>query len=255
MKTMFLILGTFGSREQALLKTWLFLISCRRFGNEPQIYGTDLTYWPGYRAQKVDHALDYLEKNAKDFTHVFYTDACDALMLGSLQEIESKYASYGWPSILVSGANQLGNVGDSRYDGVFDTSVGPFCYPNVGGYFAEIPAMIETFRRFLKEYAHHGDDCFMWYDAYRDGWFKPVIDSKCEIWQVNATEYTVMDASKTRVINTVTGGWPAILHLSGGYSDPEYVRDERMLPWAYDLGIVPPGTTRDKMFPGGKVSK
>ena len=248
MNMLFTILGTFQSMNAALLKSWIFLRSCRRFGDDPVIHGTELPQWPGYRAQKVDVPLKFYEEQCKGYTHVFYTDACDCLMLGSFDEVKEKYRAAGSPPFFVSGSKQLGNVGDSRYDGVFKQS-GSFPYPNVGGYIAEIPAIIETFRRFLRDYTS-GDDCFMWYDAIKDGWWNPVIDDRCQVWHVNATESVEIVQSERfpRLRNTITGELPCIIHMSGGYFDPEYCRDEAMLPWAWDLGIVERGKTRDDYY-------
>lgn len=249
MKMMFLAPGVFPTLAEARLKSWLFLFSCRRFGDEPRMFGVGAKQFPGYWGQTVNVPLDYLEHHAEDYTHFFHTDAWDALMLAPFAEVQEKYKAMGCPPMLVSSYVDLGNVSnvEERYPGLWPKAT-PYCYPNVGGVIAEIPLWIETLKRFIKDYSHHGDNCFAWYDGWRDGWFRPMIDSRCEVWNVRTVGNLEMVGEFPRYHNIVTDSLPCVLHMSGGYADPEYGRDEIMLPLAYDLGIVERGKVRKDYF-------
>jgi hypothetical protein len=86
-----------------------------------------------------------------------------------------------------------------------------------------------------------GDDCFNWYTGWREGWFRPALDSDCEIFQVSDFNTVIMHgdtASQVRLGNFVTKSKPCILHLSGGYADPETGKDAAMIPWARALGVL-----------------
>jgi hypothetical protein len=86
-----------------------------------------------------------------------------------------------------------------------------------------------------------GDDCFNWYEGWREGWFRPTLDSECQIFQVSDLNLICSNnptPGTNRLLNTVTGSHPCILHLSGGYTDPETGKDEALKPWARALGII-----------------
>ena len=152
-----------------------------------------------------------------------------------LDEITEKYELMGKPPILSSAYFGLGNESDmSKYEGCFDPDV-YYRYPNVGGYMAEIPLMIDMFERMLKLSRQTGDDCFNWYDAWREGWFRPILDSECQIFQVTDEHTELMGR---RVYNRMTGSLPCILHLSGGYTSQTDGKDHVMVPWAKKLGII-----------------
>ncbi len=143
----------------------------------------------------------------------------------------------------------LGNESDmSKYVGCFDESI-PYRYPNRGGYIAEIDYVIYAFGRMLSNDDLTGDDCMEWYRGWREGWFRPMLDSGCQIFQVsdvnaivenraNVNDFLEYGPQQTRLYNTVTRSNPCILHLSGGYTDQETGKDHVMIPWARALGIL-----------------
>lgn len=230
----FLVLtcAVFPTKAEAVSKLWIFLESCKKFGVSPGFYGTERTF-PGYRIMKLDWQLEALREFRSEYTHVLYTDAWDAFFTAPLTEIISKYEAMGAPPILTSAYIGLGNESDmSKYAGMFDESV-RYRYPNVGGYIAEIPAIISAFERMMP--IETGDDCFAWYQGWREGWFRPQVDSGCEIFQVGDQDCVAVDG---RLHNMYTRSTPCILHLSGGYTSPEIGKDDRMIPWAKRLGII-----------------
>ncbi len=243
MKLCVLTCAVFPTEADARKKMWIFLKSCEKAGvpkEDLHLYGTGHGF-PGYKYMKLDMQLAYLkERLAGNYSHVLYTDGWDAFFTGSLAEVVSKYEAMGSPQMLSSACWQLGN--ESRmdpYQGCF-SETDRYRYPCVGGYLAEVPHIIEMFERMLTLPRQTGDDCFNWYDGWQEGWFRPMLDSKCEIFQVT-DDHCV--ATKTqdlsvRLFNTHTGEEPCILHLSGGYTDQVTGKDAAMIPWAVKLGVI-----------------
>lgn len=241
MKLMVLTCGVFPSEAEARRKLWIFLKSCEKYGVEqPHLYGCGTPQFPGYIRMKLDMQLDYLKQNRGDYTHVLYTDGWDAFFTGPLSELLEKYQNLGAPPMLSSAFTGLANVSNmDDYAGCFDASLhAP--YPHVGGYIAEMAVIIDAFERMLKLPRYTGDDCFSWYDGWQEGWFRPELDSRCEIFQVSHQDCSyVVAPGRIRLWNTVTRTEPCILHLSGGYTDPATGKDDRMIPWAEKLGVLP----------------
>lgn len=245
MKLMVLTAAVFPSEAEARAKLWVFLKSCEKFGVEPTFYGIGRKF-PGYRAMKLDFQLEWLKAYTGDASHVIFTDSWDAFFCAPLTEIIAKHEAMGAPPILVSAAHQAWprEQGD-------DESYGSktYRYPHVGGYIAEIPAIIDAFERMLKLPRQTGDDCFNWFDAWQEGWFRPQVDSGCEIFQVGEENTEVVSRlpgrspqptpdSTVRLRNTITGSYPCILHLPGGYTDQVTGKDAAMIPWAKRLGVI-----------------
>lgn len=238
--------GVWPTEEEARRKLWIFLRSCEKFGVEPLLYGVGTQAFQGYRRMMMDMQLDFLKTIVNDYSHYCFSDSWDAFLCAPWTEIVEKYQKLGAPPILMSAYIGLGNESDmSKYVGCFDESI-PYRYPNRGGMIAEIPAMIEAFERMLSQDGLTGDDCFEYYRGWRQGWFRPKLDSGCDIFQVSDVNAKIMDTvgpekmtePTPRLYNRVTGRWPCILHLSGGYTDPETGKDAAMIPWARALQIL-----------------
>ena len=245
MKLKVLTCAVFASEEEARNKLWIFLRSCEKFKIEPVLFGSGRIF-PGYRVMGCEWLLEALKVMPSDVTHVLFSDSWDAFFLSDLDEILDKYRRIGSPPILVSAYIGLGNESDmSKYKGCFDESI-PYRYPNRGGWIAEVPAMIDALEKMVATGDQTGDECFLWYRGWREGWFRPTLDSHCEIFQVSTENMEMMpkviiDINRGRTLrvqNRVTGSFPSILHLSGGYSDPQTGKDERMKPFAKALEIL-----------------
>jgi hypothetical protein len=146
----------------------------------------------------------------------------------------------GSPKMLMAAFYQLANVSDpNRYPGCFDESL-LYRYPQVGGYIAEVPYLIESFERMMT-FPETGDNCFWQYDAWKEGWYRPMLDTNCEIFQVSDAHAILMHgdtAEEVRLGNTHTKTQPCIFHLSGGYTDQVTGKDDRLKPWARALGVI-----------------
>lgn len=246
MKLAVLTCAAFPTEEEARRKLWIFLRSCEKFGIDPILYGIGTPQFQGYKRMMLDMQLEALWNLPAGTTHVLFTDGWDAFFTTGLEEIMQKYDRMGSPPFLASAYIGLGNESDmSKYEGCFDETI-PYRYPNRGGYIAELRKAIYAFERMVDMPEQTGDDCFNWYESWREGWFRPKLDSGCEIFQVsdlNAKIEAHLDCINPkdefpRLRNTLTGSLPCILHLSGGYGDPETGKDDRLKPWARALGII-----------------
>ena len=243
MKLMVLTAAVFPSEADARKKLWIFLKSCDKAGvpkEDLHLYGMGRGF-PGYKKMMLDYQLEYLKEHATGYTHVLFHDGWDGMFTGPLTEIVQKYEAMGSPPILMSAFFQLGNVSDeeAQYPGCFDHSV-RYCYPNRGGYMAEVPVLIKAMERMLRLPRQTGDDCFNWYDAWQEGWLRPKLDSECQIFQVTDCDCVAANTQDfgVRLFNKYTGEEPCLLHLSGGYTDQETGKDHVMVPWAKRLGII-----------------
>ena len=240
MKIMHFGIAVWPSWEVAAQKMWIWRKSIDRFNYRFFYYGVGTTQWPGYRAQKIELQLNHLLKYGwGDCTHILYTDCCDALMLAPPEEIEAKYIAMGCPPMLVSGADELGNVGNTTTYPVFEKSTKRFRYPQVGGYLMEAPLLVEWLTKIHNDF-DTGDECFAWYDLIQSGQWDPVIDMGCQIFQVhgeNVSEIVYKDGFK-RIHNTVTDSYPCIWHCAGGYASPDNFKDDQVAPVAKWLGII-----------------
>lgn len=249
MKILYLSIAVWPSWEEARQKMWLWFKSVERFQNmqgvpshQFQYYGVGTKQFPGYRAMKIECQLDWLEnQDLSGYTHVFYTDSADCLMLDHRETIEEKYRILGKPSMLISAFDQLGNVSDGSRFPYFSTWEHQkkvrnphYRYPNVGGYIMEVPLLLEYLRK--AKTIETGDDCFICYQGFEEGWFRPELDSTCLIWQVQNLENSEIMCG--RVKNKITHNFPSILHLSGGYTDQQTLKDHAMVPVAKQLGII-----------------
>ena len=243
MKLAVMTAAVFPTIDEAQRKLWIFLRSWEKFGTgyDLHLFGTGRIF-PGYRVMGAEWVLEKLHELKNGYSHALFSDSWDAFFCARVEEIEAKYRAMGSPQILVSAYIGLGNESDmSSYVGCFDESI-PYRFPNRGGWIAEIPAMIEMLERMTKSYPDAGDECFLWYWAWRENWFRPVLDSNCGIFQVsdvNASISSTMNLREpARLYNNLTQSRPCILHLSGGYTDPETGKDEALKPWARALGVI-----------------
>lgn len=236
MKTLLYTAACWPSEEEARAKLWIFLKSCEKFGHQPALYGMGKGF-SGYRDMLMERMLEYLKTVPSDYSHVLFTDSWDAMMTGTLDEIEWKYQQLGNPSMLVSAYFGLGNESDmAKYEGCFDQSL-YYRYPNRGGFMGEREAVIDAFEKMMATEDGTGDDCFLWYRGWRECWLRPQLDSGCQIFQVTEEHCEV---EGDRLYNIITKTQPCVLHLSGGYTDQVTGKDDRMVPWAKRLGVFCP---------------
>jgi hypothetical protein len=242
MKLAVLTCAAFPSEGEARRKLWIFLRSCEKFNIDPILYGMGTQQFPGYKRMMLDMQLEALWNIPAGYTHVLFTDGWDAFFTAPLEEICRKYANMLYPDFLASAYIGLGNESDmSKYAGCFDPNV-MYRYPNRGGYIAAIGTARYYFEAMVNMPHQTGDDCFNWYEGWREGWFRPTLDSGCEIFQVsdvNAALTITRDAyEEPRLVNTLTKSQPCVFHLSGGYTDPETGKDAALKPWARALGVI-----------------
>ncbi len=232
--------AVFPSEEEARQKLWIFLASCQKFGIDPMLFGMGRTF-PGYRTMGLEWQLEFIKTISADYSHVLFTDGWDAFFTAPKETIIRKYQDMGSPQFLCSAFYQLANVSDvdKQYPGCFDTSK-RYCFPNRGGYIGERQFVIDSLERMLTLPNQTGDECFNWYDLWATGW-RPTLDSECEIFQIaeDDTEIDTPEGGSPRLFNMHTKTHPCVYHLSGGYTSQTTGKDERMIPWAQRLEIIP----------------
>lgn len=208
----------------------MFLESARKYNIQTLCYGVNETYciWADMKIRRKIPVFEALLNDG--YTHVLYTDARDAFFTGGLAypSWTSILRSYGWPPCLAS-AEPLCNPDSSKMGNYPD--VGKYRYHCVGGYLAEIPWMLEKFRRMEPHVEAHGDDAEIWQIAWEEGWFRPQIDYRCRLFQVLASCEDDLEVRDGMLFNRVTESCPRIFHLNGGYSDPAYGKYDHMIGW------------------------
>lgn len=220
------------TEEIVTQKIWLYRASCEKYGIHPEFYGLGATRYEGSGYIRMDGHLNYLKQHAGGYTHVLFTDAWDLLFLAPLEAIVAKYIAFGSPPMLMSATWCLNDYTIYAPDDV-DPST-PYKFPGSAMYIAEIPYLIDTFTRMDR--VKKEDESYAYSKAWREGWFRPVLDSKCELFQDNE-KYCIVENG--RVYNALTGTYPLIVHFGGDYTDPDTGKDVRIIPWAKQLGIIP----------------
>jgi hypothetical protein len=244
MKTMILTLSVYQpnpSRDAAMHRLRWFIESGRKYGvplEDLHVYGIGRRF-PGYRTITMDWQLEYLRAHRGEYTHVFFHHGWDAMFAGPWEEVLEKYKQAGSPPSMYATHFGLGNVSEPEkdYPSLYRSSAGMcYGYPQVGGHISEIPFIIDAFTKMLDSHKTRqtGDDCFQLYDAIEQGWFVPVLDTSCGIFQVETLNTEMVEG---RLRNTVTGETPCIVHLAGGYSDTVYAKDPAMAEFAKALGV------------------
>ncbi len=239
--------------EAARKKIWLYLKSAKKFGipeSDMRFYGLGAVQYQGMGYMRLNGQVDFLKDHAEDFTHVLHSDAWDVLFIQPFEELRKRYEQMGRPEFLASANLYCGNIGDPQYDleqdrhlveGLYDQTT-PYRYVGSAMYIAEIPLVVEYLGRMIRdgiERGHEGrnrsDETWAYAEAWKEGWFRPQIDKTCQVFQNDLRDVIVKDG---RAFNTYTGTYPCLLHVSGGYTSPETGKDDRVLPWAQQLGIV-----------------
>ena len=231
----------FPSWADAQRLMWLYLASCRKHGISPALYGIGCGFYPGFVGIRILGQLLFLKDLGQtDYTHLLCTDGWDCLYLSGLDEITYKYQQMGAPPMLSIAAETLANeqnVPDSPWAGLFDDTK-KYRYPGGGcAYIAEISYIIDRFSRLAS--TSRPDDVLACADGWLEGWFRPVLDTGCEIFQDNGDNGDcVIDETAARLTNVRTDTQPCVVHFGGGYVSPVNGKDDRMLPWAKGLKIV-----------------
>ncbi len=208
----------------------MFTLSASKYGYFPiHFMGLHEQYRPWAEMKIRDKIPEFRKLIAEGFTHVLYTDARDAFFTGPCKEVLAKYEAMGSPPCLASTEPNCNPnpAMDEHYP-----NIGKYRYHCVGGYLAEIPWMLDMFCRMMPYLAKSGDDAEIWQMGWAEGWFRPVLDSKCEIFQtLDHAEMDLRISTGGRLGNLETASQPCIFHLNGGYSDPITGKYDHMAGW------------------------
>ncbi len=208
----------------------MFTLSATKYNWHPiHFMGLHEPYRPWAEMKIRDKIPEFKGLIREGYSHVLYSDGRDAFFTGSATEVLEKYHSLGSPECLVSTEPNCNPnpAMDSNYP-----DIGKYRYHCVGGYLAELPWMLDQFERMLPYMAKSGDDAEIWQWGWQEGWFRPELDHRCEIFQtLDHAEDDLIVTIDRRLGNARTGTQPCIFHLNGGYSDPIYGKYDQMIGW------------------------
>lgn len=222
----------------------MFVASAIKYGYDPiQFMGLRQQYRPWAEMKIKDKIPEFQRLIYAGFTHVLYSDARDAFFTGPYSEVLEKYQTMGSPSCL---ASTEPNCNPNSAMDYYYPDVGKYRYHCVGGYLAELPWMLNKFTRMLPYMAKSGDDAEIWQWGWEEGWFRPELDSGCEIFQtLDHAENDLGVNDIGRLENMVTSSFPCIFHLNGGYSDPITGKYDHMIEWWNRLNPELPLTKKE----------
>lgn len=231
---MVLTAGVFPSWEDARARMPLIFASAAKYGINLHVYGVGYPHFPSWCDLKIKMQLAYLERHGGGYSHVLYTDGRDAFFTAPLEEIVEKYGPYADQIVVSCGRLHQGHTDwphCPEHYGSFSMHRSDYVYPHVGGYIGPIDKVLETFRRMAT--MDRLDDMYVWHDAWVEGWFRPLRDMDCRIFQVLdfRTEEDGLTVKDGRLFNQYMKQYPCIFHLSGGYSDPVKGKPEWIGPW------------------------
>lgn len=233
MKVMLLTQAVYPTTEKAKERLWPLLLSAKRAGApEPHLYGIDRRFdSDNWKQMQLDWQVEYLKSDAAEgYTHVLYSDGADAVMLAPFEEILSKYERMGSPPILTA-----------AFEGYGPEICPPYSCPHPGGYFAEIPAMIEALEGMYRLPRQTANNCWHWHDGWADGSFTPMLDTQSAIFHVHHRGIQpASDGQRARALRSDSGEYPCIVHYPGGYQDLVVWKDEMMLDVARQYGLPRP---------------
>lgn len=186
--------------------------------------GVQFSNW---KQMLLEQTLPSLEEYAKTYSHVLYVDAADTLFVGSLPEILAKYERFGSPPCFMSSDLDIPTVNTDSFKGPL-----PWRFLNAGGFITKIEYFVGLMKVLSTKYSDDGD----YQNWLIREWPIPgmFLDHECTIFQSMCGHPAILPFG-ARVLNSVTGSWPCVLHFRGGYSDPQTGRDERMIPWCKQL--------------------
>jgi hypothetical protein len=183
---------------------------------------------PGMSRMMVNMTIPVMERalGTGMYSHVLYTDSRDAFFCSPLEEVMDKYQRLGSPPAIT--AASVNSWPLPQLEHFYPDTGTDYRYPQSGGWLGTIECMLRVMRHMSKYTSIVEDEAAIWQLFYAAGWWRPMIDSHCEIFQVHGQTFSSEEsmASLTirngRLYNTHTGSYPSIVHFSGGYSDPVY---------------------------------
>lgn len=210
-------------------------------------YG-DGELYSNWTQMKVNRMIPELEKLlAEGFTHYLYTDGRDAFFTRNFRYIKDAYEFLGAPDGLLSSQDQPFTMADLAHYNDF-LKPAKYRFHCCGGYLGRIEYWLECHRKFVRDNYEAlptgGDEAGVWQWAWADGWFRPQIDTGCDIWQnLGGCEADVSIEKGNRLYNSVTNSHPAILHFTGYCKEGQYGVYDAMKPWW------------DELYPSYPISK
>jgi len=207
------------------------IATARRVGIEPMLYGLNSNHPHGKDYQGTDIVNILTERT--DAEYVMGVDAPDVAFVGGEAEILAKLALFRFP--LVISAEHDGVRGIDRLQEELDRQCrvdgGYFAQMNIGAWVGQRDYALAVFNeaeRLYKDRPENPDynyDNHFQYLAMMKAWGGTPefhIDTHCEIFQSMNKAKVHYDAKLKRVLNSVTGSLPPVLHFNGDPSREAY---------------------------------
>lgn len=199
------------------------IATARRVGIEPMLYGLNSNHPHGKDYQGTDIVKILTETTEAEY--VMGVDAPDVAFVGGEEEILGKLSLFQYPFVV--SAEHDGVRGIDRLQEELQRQCiaagGYFAQMNIGAWVGLRTYALHCFNeaeRLYKDRPENPDynyDNHFQYLAMMKAWGgEPFhIDTRCEIFQSMNKAVTQYDAKLNRVINTVTGSIPPVLHFNG----------------------------------------
>lgn len=221
--------------------------SCDRFGIDLKPYGLGNGFG-GWIHIKVTLFLEAAKRFRKEgYTHAFYTDGRDSIMLCGAAEIIRKYSDMDKPEYLISCEDECYPFRERS--GEFPDPGHNWRYIGAGQFICSLDYAIDMWDTLMKKYRdipEENHDQGWLQLGYLDGVLDRnqfVLDTGCNIFQCvrekigrPLEDSNLWLESTNRIYNKVTKSWPCALHFPGGYSDPETGKDYILVPVLQRLG-------------------
>lgn len=172
--------------------------------------------WRGDTHAHFTGALEAVRNLPSIYDLIMFTDAGDTFVMGGAEEIEAKYQQYGCDFLMSAeqdlypwGLEELwASSADKRLE-----AAGLWQYPNGGGWVARRDA---AERILIHAGSATGNEAqHKWISTYCSGDFHFKLDASCLIFQTMSGNTGSTAWENHRLVNTVTGSHPVVVHFNG----------------------------------------
>ena len=152
-----------------------------------------------------------ISDEAKEYTHILYTDSYDVVVVAGMSEVLEKYKDHT-KAVFSTEKQCFPNIGQEKY---FTEIQGEWKYINAGGSLFPIDVFIDFFVYCPMGTTNVQEWCINNYGVNNQNGLL-TLDNNCQIFQTIAFAYDKeLIQIEDRLLNTVTGSLPIFLHGNG----------------------------------------